>query len=412
MQDRLRYRARGSTTWIDVDINTPWGRHLLALLFPKGTAMTATAERLYKAPPGTTGQSEPASDMVLGFWAKTKQFVSNTWGIVAGGIAKAWGWLRSTLHLEAVTSRVATASAWAWGKIQTAAEFMGAGGLTGAALLTVSTSTGRKVISFALSPITWSLKKVGQGYVALENALHNDTRKGGVRNWISDRMADFRMWLIGGSVDEVVDANGKVLEAADYKLGILSRAWLWFWVKVGRHLQVDSLAMRSLRAVGTVLFLWPFVGLAGFLPFAAVIKVALVIGIVVLVLGAFVPEIEKAAIKLEAYADRKAFENIVATEAKFAAIDEQMAQTRVVVRPDLHVKPAEPVEVVNPAAETAKRILSEMEAEEAAEKMIGDVEQAAKATTPPKTQPHGPGVHSASPNRAQRRAAAKAAQKS
>lgn len=161
-------------------------------------------------------------------------FFRGLWNFVKSG----WASVKRALHLDAVFDRVQTGYQWARAKVSAAMRFLGTDGLIGAGMLGISTSTGRRVIGFVLSPALWLVRKAGMGWLWVESSLTNQG-EGGLRNWLADKMASARVWAVG-SVDGKTE-------------GIFEKAVGWVAEHLGRHLLVDSLAMRTLRAVGTFL---------------------------------------------------------------------------------------------------------------------------------------------------------------
>ena len=260
----LGFRRRGTRTWVDIDSTTTEGRRLLALFSSEENVMTTTAGRVNARATTIitdpeTGDRWSAKDGVFvpaagtGIIAKVRGWFRGLWNSIKSG----WAKLRDTLHLDAVTSRVK--AAWHWARLQArrAMHLLGTGGGAGLAMLGISTGTGRRVIGFLLTPVRWVLRAGGWAYATIEAALRNDS-KGGVRNWIADRMADGRYWLLGNGVGDDHGFVGDVV--------------LWVAENFGRHLMTDSLAMRIVRSVGTLLLGTRIIALlALYVPFIATI---------------------------------------------------------------------------------------------------------------------------------------------
>lgn len=268
---RLAARRAGTTDWVEIDPSTPEGQRALSLLRITTThpeeendTMTTTATRTEHAARPAHLSSVPAAEH-LGLIAQIKAFAGRIYNRVTGTVRGAWNWVRETFHLDAVTSRVSNGYRWAKDKVATGARFLGRPGMAGLGMLTISTSTGRKVLRQVFRPIGWVLKMIGEGYVWVEETLSNDGN-GGIRNWISNRMADGREFLFGNAG----------------KTGVIPAAALWTITHTGRHLLVDSFVMRSLRAVGTFLLgmrgvaLLALLPLGGFAPVAAFAGTSLV----------------------------------------------------------------------------------------------------------------------------------------
>lgn len=168
-------------------------------------------------------------------------------------LASAWAWLVRTTHLDTAWEYVKAGASWAGDKIATAARFLGASGMTGAGLLAVATETGRKVIGTVLRPVGWLLGMIGRGYVAVENMLFSEKRDGGIRNWVSNRMADARIWAFGDDT-----TAGPV--------GVIPSAALWLVKHVGPYLHLDSMTMRVARSAGTLLLAPRLLALLALLP--------------------------------------------------------------------------------------------------------------------------------------------------
>lgn len=207
--------------------------------------MTTTATRTVRAgtviqdpETGATWTTNEAGDVVkvggTGILARIGGFFRGLWNSVKSG----WNWLRKTLHLDAVTERVKAGYRWALDKAKAGIRFLGGDGIFGLGLLSISTRVGRDALRFLFRPVGWVLRQLGRAYIWLEEAIDNEG-KGGIRTWIADRMVDGREFFFG---------NGK------HKHGIIPGFFLWVGKTFGPHLDVDSRAMRILRAIGTFLF--------------------------------------------------------------------------------------------------------------------------------------------------------------
>lgn len=162
-------------------------------------------------------------------------------------------WVAKTLHLDTAWGFARSAAAWVGGKVVNAARFLGGGGMLGAGMLGIATETGRKVIGTLLKPIGWLGRMLGRAWVATENLLFNENRNGGVRNWISDRMADVRIWAFGDDTK-----NGK--------MGVIPTMAVWAIKNVGQYFQYDSLTMKATRSAGTLLLAPRLLDLLAFVP--------------------------------------------------------------------------------------------------------------------------------------------------
>jgi len=207
------------------------------------TATTATAAAAAAGNGGTgarlaylPGDNQGNMGMLLRANRAVRQYTDRA----RRSLASAWAWLVRTTHLDTAWSYVKAGISWAGDKIATAARFLGGSGMTGAGLLAIATDTGRKIIGGVLRPVGWLLGMIGRGYVAVENMLFSEKREGGVRNWISNRMADARIWAFGDDTK-----TGPV--------GIIPSAALWLIKNVGPYLHLDSLTMRLARSAGTLM---------------------------------------------------------------------------------------------------------------------------------------------------------------
>ena len=125
--------------------------------------------------------------------------------------------------------------------------------MLGAGMLGVATDTGRSVIGTLLKPIGWLARMLGRAWVATENLLFNEERQGGIRNWVSDRMADVRIWAFGDDTK-----NGK--------MGVIPTVAVWAIKNVGQHFQYDSIAMKAARSLGAFLLAPRLLDLLAFVP--------------------------------------------------------------------------------------------------------------------------------------------------
>ena len=286
---RLLIREPGSTTWIDLDPNTPAGRlamrRLQINLNPEGTStMTATATRLSqpqngKAPDLSGVPQEQKSLMQMGLLVQMKQGAQRLYNRLAGAARGAWGWIRSTFHLDAAAEVVKDGYHYAADKVAVAGRFLGTSGGAGLGMLAVSTHTGRRLMGYVLKPVGWILRKIGAVFAWTEAALRNDTN-GGIRNWVADRMADSRFWAFGTGVGS--------------EHGVIGNAMIWTAKNVGPYLDVDALAMRGTRAVAVALLASKFVPLLGMLPYGTVFMTVAYAIVGMIVLDQFEPEIDKA----------------------------------------------------------------------------------------------------------------------
>lgn len=293
-QVRLAFQRAGSETWVDIDPSNPEGRRMLALFdHPKeNPVMTTTAGRVNQRPTPTTSVRDPETgerwvnkDGIItleragffgGLLAKARGFFGRIWA----GMKSSWARVSDALHLDAVTSRVRGAIAWTRAKVAAGMSLIGSNGVAGLALLGISTDAGRKVVGYALRPVGWVLKAFGLAYTWLEETIDNDGR-GGIRQWIADRMVDGREFLFGNAG----------------KQGIVNSAIIWIAQHFGSYLMVDSLPMRTLRAGGTALvakrasaLLLGRVAFVAGIPFIGLI---LTVGSLALTLMPFSPEISR-----------------------------------------------------------------------------------------------------------------------
>lgn len=309
MEVRLAFQRAGTTTWVDIDPSTPEGRRALALFnHPKETsAMTTATARIAERPSTTVRDPETGARWNLengtmekasffgGLFAKARGLFRRAVAYVKSG----WARVSEALHLDAVTTRVRGALAYAKAKAIAGIRIIGGDGFAGLGLLSISTEAGRKVLGFVLRPVGWVLRGIGTAYCWVEETVDNDG-KGGIRTWVANRMGDVREFFFGNLGKD----------------GVIPTALFWVVSNFGEYIHVDSLQMRALRAGGTALVgrraiavvLARFAAVAG-IPF---IGLALTLALTAATVAPFIPEI-------------KAGYNVVAT--KFRANVEQAEET-------------------------------------------------------------------------------------
>lgn len=237
----LSIRRAGTSKWVDIDPRTAAGQRLLARFRISTTEEEMTATAAAVGANGADLRIVPGDNVGnMGAVLRARAAVGRTWAGVRGRIGAAFGWLRRTLHLDAVADLAKGVWGWVRDKVTIGAQFLGTSGMVGAGMVAISTHTGRKALGFALKPIGWGLGLIGRGYVALENLLHSDDRDGGVRNGISKTMGDVREYFFGTGTS-----------ASDG--GLIGRAAVWAILNVGPYFKVGSLAMGLVNSIGMML---------------------------------------------------------------------------------------------------------------------------------------------------------------
>lgn len=250
-QTALSFRKAGTNEWVDIDPLTPGGQRLLALfgisITTEEQAMSATGAQVAVAAAGNGPGGNPRLVVVpgankenMGALLRGRRALREYTDRARQSVARAWAWIVRTTHLDTAWEYVKRGAAWVGDKIAAGARFLGGGGMIGVGLLGIATETGRKVISGVLRPVGWLLGMFGRAYVGVENMLHSDEREGGIRNWISRRMAGARVWMFGD-------------ENKSNKIGVLPSAMLWGVKHLGKHFHLDSMAMRLSRSAGALL---------------------------------------------------------------------------------------------------------------------------------------------------------------
>jgi hypothetical protein len=243
--------------------------------------MTAGAARLEREPSLRLIKSDSAP----GFASSVRNGVRTFFGRIAGFFSSAWNWVKKTLHLDAVGEQVSAGYRWARMQGARVVTLLGTDGLIGAGLLTLSTSTGRSVVGFLLKPVSWALDLVAKGYTWLERTLANKS-KGGVRNWLSDRMRSVREFLFGEPTLTVVGAKST---KAERKVGVVNTAILWFAKTFSGIFTPTSVPMRIARSLGTFLLGRRGVMLLPLLPLGALLTPAMFLAGGLTIWGAMTP---------------------------------------------------------------------------------------------------------------------------
>lgn len=171
-----------------------------------------------------------------------------------------WEWLCKTFHLDPAVKFFQGCFNWLRDKIAIAAAHMGITGGIGAGLLTLSTSTGRKLLAFVLKPIRWIASGVMKVWTKVEDMLFVEKPKGQhlnwldkARNWVSEKMASVREYFFG---------NGT-------SLGVVGKAFVWLAKHVLPVFALDHPVMQTSKIVGFGLFAFKAIGMIALLPFAA-----------------------------------------------------------------------------------------------------------------------------------------------
>lgn len=256
----LSYRRAGETEWVSIDPSTTRGQRLLALFGitthpDKEKDMSAATAETFGPGPRLRPVTDPQAAR-MGLFLQTKHAWNRAKAKMRASARSAWGWIEDTFHLEA--ARQWAASAWEWIKTQytRGAAFLGGSGLTGLGLLTIATDTGRKFLGFLFRPVGWLLKGFLKGWDFVEQALLNEKREDGFRNWLSGKMADIRTFFIGDA-----DPNSD-------RIGVIGAAIGWYFAHVYPHLRLDTLQMKAARSVGALLLGLKLVLGIAFLPFS------------------------------------------------------------------------------------------------------------------------------------------------
>lgn len=183
------------------------------------------------------GSYEPGLRLMHGGAEEKKSPMSSFWGWVTGGLAKAWSWVKQTLHLQGAMDWTKATFMKGVGYARSTVSALGWSGVGGFGLLTISTKAGRMVLHYLVGvPIGGVTKGIGWSWVKTENFFSDNL--GSFGTWIADRMTSVDTWLYG--VDGVHGVVGTVTG--------------WYIANIKSHLHLDSIAMRSVRLAGTMLF--------------------------------------------------------------------------------------------------------------------------------------------------------------
>ena len=284
----LSFRKAGTSTWVDIDPSTERGRRLAALLGitthpeKENTMSAATAETFGPGPRLRPTENPQVARMGLLVQAKAKMAAGLNRIRRAG--RNAWDWLVRNLHLE--TARDYMAAAWNWLRLQLSRgmNFFGASGMAGLGLLGIASATGRKVLGFLWRPVGWVLKTLLKGWVFVEDSLHSDKREGGLRNWLSERMADVREFFIGNIAED------------GEKKGIIGAGIGLYFKYVYPLLRLDTIQMKAARSLGWLMVGLKLIAAIAFLPLGGtMLSILTVLGYAGLAYGVTLPFADEAA---------------------------------------------------------------------------------------------------------------------
>ena len=194
--------------------------------------MTATAAALSREPRFTLihgGESE-------GFLAQSRNAASRFWGWITSAPRRFWGWLKDTLHLQPAVDFIRDGARSSMGVLRSIRDAMGASGLTGLGMVTISTESGRKVGGFLMRPVGWAFRMAGQGWTGTKHFML--AHLGTPGTWVGNRMGDVEAVLYG----------------EDGISGVVGAVSSFYTKYVARHLLLDGTMMRIVRLIGTALF--------------------------------------------------------------------------------------------------------------------------------------------------------------
>lgn len=208
------------------------------------TAYMDVRPRLALVPPGRP--AEP------GVYQKVVTKAGNFWSWLSEAPGRFWGWLKKTFHLQPLVDKVKAAATWTVNGIRAFCQAMGFSGLSGLGLLTVTTGFGRWMIkTFVVTPVNWLLGRAADGWRGVSNFFANNL--GSFGNWMANRMGDVEDFFWGTTTNE----------------GLFPRITRFYREHIAAHIELNSVAMRVLRLVGTCLFgiqliaALPLLGLTG-----------------------------------------------------------------------------------------------------------------------------------------------------
>lgn len=262
----LSFRRAGATDWVDIDPRTARGQRLLALfgIITKEKEMTAATAETFGPGPRLRPVTDPQAAR-MGLLLRARMWMRRAWDKMLASGRAAWGWIERTFHLEAVKDYTSSGYNWLKTQIRAGAAWLGGSGVTGLGLLTIATQTGRNILHFLWRPVGWVLKSFLKGWDFIEQSLHSDKREGGIRNWLSDRMANVREFFIG---DADPDSD---------RIGVIGGAIALYFKYVYPLLRLDSFQMKAARTLGSLMFGLKVVAAIAFLPFSGMFLTAMTI---------------------------------------------------------------------------------------------------------------------------------------
>ena len=219
------------------------------------TASMAFVERQPRLAPVPDG----VAPVKPGLYQQVSAGLTSVWSWVCKAPGRFWGWLKRVMHLQPVVDKIKEAVRWTVSGVRAFLKAMGFQGVAGLGMLAVSTSLGRWVIgALILTPLKWLCRQVGKAWRNTSSFFADNL--GGAGNWIAARMEDVDTFLFG-----------KLNAAGDGRdgHGLVGRVKGLYYRVVAMHWALNSVFMRVVRLVGTVLCglkvvaALPLLGLAG-----------------------------------------------------------------------------------------------------------------------------------------------------